>query len=86
MSHSNIKERSGLLKVKSGEVGWVLFEKGLRVGRFALFMIVMFSSWLIRRVPLVSSLWECSQDESWALKSPDMIVLFGAVRLLMSSW
>ena len=86
VSHSDFKERSGLLKVTSVEVGWVLFLKGLRFGRFRLLMTVMFSNWLSRRDPLVSSLWEYSQDESWTIKSPDMIVFFGAVMLLMSSW
>ena len=40
--HSVLRERSGLLKVMSGEVGWVKFEKGLRVGAFGLFKIGMF--------------------------------------------
>ena len=84
MVHSDLKERSGLQKVTSGEVGWVLFEKGLRVGRFGLFMTVMLSNWLRRRVPLGSSVWECSQEGSWALKSPDIIVLSGLIRLLIS--
>ena len=84
--HSDLMERSGLPNVTSGEVGWVLLEKGLRVGVFGSFMTGMLSSWLRRRVPLGSSSCEISQDESWALKSPAIMVLFGAARLLTSGW
>ena len=72
--HPDLKERSGLQKVMSGEVSWVLFEKGLRVGRFGSLITVMFSNWLRRQVPLGSSLWELNQEGSWALKSPAIIV------------
>ena len=62
--HSVLRKRSGLLKVMSGEVGWVRFEKGLRVGAFGLFKIDILSSWERRRDPLGSSCWVSSQDES----------------------
>ena len=62
--HSVLRERSGLLKVMSGEVSWVKFEKGLRVGAFGLFKIDMFSNWERRWDPLVSFGWVSSQDES----------------------
>ena len=84
--HLDRKARSGLLKMMSDEVGWVRFEKGLRVGSLGLFITVILPSWFRRRSPLWSSCWVRSHDGSWALKSPAMIVLFAAARLPIFGW
>ena len=73
-------ERSGEAKDMSGEVWLVRELYGLRVGELGSFSMTCVESCCDNAVPRMSCGWVASHDESCALKSPRMKMLWRVFR------
>ena len=69
-----IVARSGVHRVRSGEVGAWSILRGSRVGLSGSFNMISWSRESIIVCPLLSAVWLSSQRGLWALRSPVMMV------------